>query len=64
MIVNILLCKTEEHYAYCTVYFMYIDHNLLKLLGPMLCQILYTLLTDGYAKYVYNERHCISLPVN
>lgn len=34
----------------------------LKLHDPILYQILCTLLNDGYAKYVYNNRHCGSFP--
>ena len=34
----------------------------LKLLGPILYKILCTLLNDGYAKYVYNNRHRSSFP--
>lgn len=34
----------------------------LKLLSPILYQILGTLLNDGYAKYVYNNRYCSNCP--
>lgn len=34
----------------------------LKLLSPILYQILGTLLNDGYAKYVYSNRYCSSFP--
>lgn len=36
----------------------------LKLLGPIFYQILFTVLNDGYDKYVYNNRHWVVFPVN
>lgn len=38
--------------------------SFLKLLGPILYQILWTLLNDSYAMYVHNKIYSSSFPVN